>query len=79
MIPQHVTERVLNDRLREQNIDIRRPIKVTSIQSNKDDAGFADATFEDGQVVKARYIVGADGVRSLVSNLCCGVLFWPSD
>src|SRR3981081_746916 len=36
--------------------------------------GYADATFEDGSVVKAPYVIGADGIHSKV-RVC---LFGPS-
>ncbi len=36
--------------------------------------GYADATFEDGSVVEAPYVIGADGIHSKV-RVC---LFGPS-
>ncbi|THH01436.1 hypothetical protein EW026_g1279 [Hermanssonia centrifuga] len=66
LIPQYVTERILGERLLEEGIKVHRPFKVVDLKVNELDPNITDAIFEDGQVVEARYIVGADGARSIV-------------
>ena len=68
-IPQHLTERVLGERVQEEGIHLRRPFKVVDVKANKLDRNYADVVFEDGQVVQARYVIGADGARSTVRTL----------
>ena len=65
-IPQHVTERVLEDAAKERGISIHRPFKVANMKANAQDANLTDVTFEDGQVLRARCVIGADGARSTV-------------
>ena len=67
-IAQHVTERILGDAAKERGIHVYRPFKVVDIKPNQEDAAFTDVIFEDGQVVRARCVVGADGSRSTVSE-----------
>ena len=72
LIPQHETERILSERLYEVGMMTRAPCKVVEIRVNEDDPNFTDVVFEEpGEVVKARYVVGADGARSIV----CIVLY----
>lgn len=63
MVPQATTERLLLDRLSELGGTVIRPKVLTSVTQ---DADGATATFEDGDVIRARYIVGADGIHSTV-------------
>ena len=63
MVPQSTTERLLLERLEEVGGSVQRPRTVTAI--DQDPEGVT-ATFEDGDVVRARYAVGADGIRSIV-------------
>ncbi|MBJ7341492.1 FAD-dependent oxidoreductase [Mycolicibacterium sp.] len=63
LVPQSTTERLLLERVRELGGNvIRAKVLTTVIQ---DDDG-ATATFDDGDVVRARYVVGADGMHSTV-------------
>lgn len=48
-------------------VQVQRPHKVVEMKRNEKDPRITDVSFEDGQVVRARYIVGADGARSVVS------------
>ena len=63
MVPQSTTERVLLDRLVELGGTVVRPKTLTAIAQ---DADGVTATFGDGDVIRARYAVGADGLHSTV-------------
>jgi 2-polyprenyl-6-methoxyphenol hydroxylase-like FAD-dependent oxidoreductase len=63
MVPQSTTEKLLLDRLVELGGSVIRPKTLTSITQDAD--GVA-ATFDDGDVIRARYAVGADGINSTV-------------
>lgn len=63
LAPQSTTERLLLDRVRELGGDVTRPkVLATVVQ----DADGVTATFTDGEVIRARYVVGADGMHSTV-------------
>ncbi len=63
MLSQADTERLLEERLRELGGDVIRPTTLTGIA--QDSAGVT-ATFDDGETIRARYAVGADGINSVV-------------
>lgn len=63
MISQADTEAFLLARLGELGGKVIRPATVTGIEQNSD---AAVATFDDGQQIRARYVVGADGMHSQV-------------
>jgi len=63
MVPQATTERLLLDRLTELGGTVIRPKTLASVRQ---DANGATATFDDGDVITARYVVGADGIHSTV-------------
>ncbi|PXX06954.1 FAD-dependent oxidoreductase [Mycolicibacterium moriokaense] len=63
MVPQSTTEKVLLDRLVELGGSVIRPKTLTSISH---DADGVTAMFDDGDVIRARYAVGADGIHSTV-------------
>jgi 2-polyprenyl-6-methoxyphenol hydroxylase-like FAD-dependent oxidoreductase len=63
MVPQATTERLLLDRLTELGGTVLRPKTLTSAVQ---DADGVTATFDDGDVIRARYAVGADGMHSTV-------------
>ena len=65
LAPQSTTERLLLDRVRELGGDVTRPKVLTTV--TQDDAGVT-ATFCDGDVVRSRYLVGADGMHSTVRD-----------
>lgn len=64
--PQQTTERILGERVQEIGITVRRPYKVANLRVNAQDTNLTDVVFEDGQVVQARYVIGADGSKSVV-------------
>ena len=63
MVPQSTTERLLLDRLVELGGSVVRPKTLTSIEQ---DTNGVTASFDDGDVIRARYAVGADGIHSTV-------------
>jgi 2-polyprenyl-6-methoxyphenol hydroxylase-like FAD-dependent oxidoreductase len=63
MVPQSTTERLLLERVRELGGDVVRPKLLAALA--QDTAGVT-ATFDDGDAVRARYLVGADGMHSTV-------------
>jgi 2-polyprenyl-6-methoxyphenol hydroxylase-like FAD-dependent oxidoreductase len=63
MVPQSTTERLLLDRLTELGGTVVRPKALTGIVQDTDGV---TATFDDGGTVRARYVVGADGIHSKV-------------
>jgi 2-polyprenyl-6-methoxyphenol hydroxylase-like FAD-dependent oxidoreductase len=63
MVPQSTTERLLLDRVRELGGDVARPKVLVTVT---EDATGVTATFDDGDTVRARYVVGADGMHSTV-------------
>lgn len=63
MVPQSDTEAVLLDRLRALGHDVYRPCRVDSVAQ---DADGATLTLDSGQTLRAGYVVGADGMFSVV-------------
>lgn len=63
LISQSTTERLLLDRVRELGGDVIRPKVLASVTQDGDGV---TATFTDGDVVRGRYVVGADGMHSTV-------------
>jgi 2-polyprenyl-6-methoxyphenol hydroxylase-like FAD-dependent oxidoreductase len=65
MLSQADTERLLLERLHELGGEVIRPKVVSRIVQ---DADGLTATFEDGESIRAGYIVGADGMHSIVRD-----------
>jgi 2-polyprenyl-6-methoxyphenol hydroxylase-like FAD-dependent oxidoreductase len=63
LVPQSTTERLLLERVRELGGDVIRPKVLDTVVQ---DATGATATFADGDTIRARYVVGADGMHSTV-------------
>jgi 2-polyprenyl-6-methoxyphenol hydroxylase-like FAD-dependent oxidoreductase len=63
MISQAETESVLRERLIELGGAVQWDRRVTRIEQDKDGV---TATTEDGGIIRARYLVGADGMHSVV-------------
>lgn len=63
MVSQATTERLLLERLEELGGSVLRPKMLTTVVQNRTGV---TATFEDGDAIRARYVVGADGIRSIV-------------
>lgn len=67
--PQNVTELVLGQKLQSFGVRVQRPHKVIGMKQNENDPRITDVSFDDGQVVRARYIIGADGARSIIRTI----------
>src|ERR1700739_615422 len=63
MLSQADTERLLLERLRELGGEVIRPKTLSRVTQ---DTNGAIATFDDGQTIRASYIVGTDGIHSTV-------------
>ncbi|MGB9224801.1 FAD-dependent monooxygenase [Mycobacterium sp.] len=63
MLSQADTERLLEERLNELGAEVIRPKTLSRVIQ---DSGGVTATFDDGETIRARYIVGADGMNSTV-------------
>ena len=69
MIPQDESEQILIERLAELGHSIRRPVQLVGFEIDK---GRVHATCDSAEgrlAIEARYIVGADGEKSLVRHL----------
>lgn len=66
VIPQNLTEHVLSKKLAGHGVSVYRPLKVAGVKRNSANALLTDVAFEDGRVITAKYVVGADGARSVV-------------
>nr|GAT57115.1 predicted protein [Mycena chlorophos] len=63
-IPQMKTEQVMLEKLESIGIHVLRPFKAIGVESGQD--GRCIVEFESGEVVRAKYVVGADGAHSMV-------------
>ncbi|MET8794912.1 FAD-dependent oxidoreductase [Nocardia sp. NPDC004568] len=63
MISQADTEKFILGRLTELGVPVRRPVEVTAVTQ---DADLVTATLADGEQLRARYLIGADGLHSTV-------------
>ncbi|HET6987217.1 MAG TPA: NAD(P)/FAD-dependent oxidoreductase, partial [Kribbella sp.] len=66
MIPQSVTEQVLLERLEELGGSVLRPYAATGLTQT---ANGAEVTLDSGDVIKAQYVVAADGMNSTIREL----------
>jgi 2-polyprenyl-6-methoxyphenol hydroxylase-like FAD-dependent oxidoreductase len=66
MVPQNVTEQVLLERFEELGGTVHRPCVATGVSQN---AEGAEVTLENGNTIRARYVVAADGMHSTIREL----------
>ena len=69
LVSQYSTERVLEKRAEELGIIVERPHQLIGFSDNEDEDGLIVATFDNGEKIKTKYIIGADGSRSTVRQL----------
>ncbi|KAL4065182.1 FAD/NAD(P)-binding domain-containing protein [Scleroderma citrinum] len=69
VIPQSLTEHILEQKLASFGVTVHRPCRVIGMKPNSSNAKLADVTFEDGQVITAKYIIAADGARSTIRSI----------
>jgi 2-polyprenyl-6-methoxyphenol hydroxylase-like FAD-dependent oxidoreductase len=65
-LPQATTEGLIEERALELGVDIRRDFSVETVEQNTDDVVVAGRNGEAPFQFVARYVVGADGARSVV-------------
>ena len=66
MVPQNITEQVLLDRLEELGGSVHRPYVATGMSQTADGA---EVTLDSGDMIKAQYVVAADGMNSTIRDL----------
>jgi|SRR5712672_1956021 len=76
LLPQNITESVLDQKLRDAGIPVHRPYKVVNMRENSKDGNLVDVSFENGHSITAQYVIGADGGQSVVSGIIL-VGHWP--
>ncbi|KAG1728456.1 hypothetical protein EDB19DRAFT_1897403 [Suillus lakei] len=55
-VPRNVTELVLGQKLQSLGVQVQRPHRVVGMKQNEKDPRITDVSFEDGQVIGARFI-----------------------
>ncbi len=66
IVSQYTTERVLEKMIEEKGIKVNRPHRLVGLS---DEDGLIVATFDNGEQVKAKYVIAADGAHSTVRQL----------
>lgn len=66
IIPQRMTEQCLEKQLEAQGLQVLRPYRVVALTRSEHGEGL-DVTFESGERINAKYVIGADGAKSTVS------------
>jgi len=68
-VPQTETEAGMLEKLDELGIKVWRPFKVVSLKPSQDtEERLFDVQFESGDILKAKYVIGADGTHSVVRS-----------
>lgn len=68
ILPQNVTEEILTQHLRDLGVEVYRGKKygVVGMKGSDGDEDTAVVEFESGETVEAKYVIGADGAKSVV-------------
>jgi 2-polyprenyl-6-methoxyphenol hydroxylase-like FAD-dependent oxidoreductase len=76
LLPQHITEDVLSKKLKEVGIPVFHPYKAVGMRKSSKVGGAVDVSFDNGQSITAEYVIGADGIHSVVcSFIFSGITF----
>jgi len=67
ILPQNVTEEILEARLQTANVQVVKGERASGIRVSDD--GDLEVLFGSGKVIKAHYVIGADGARSSVRQM----------
>lgn len=65
---QYTTEQVLEKKAEERGIKVERPYRLVGLSDSSKDESVV-ATFDNGEKVRAKYVIGADGSHSVVRQL----------
>ncbi|KAF8624379.1 hypothetical protein AX15_005904 [Amanita polypyramis BW_CC] len=68
LVSQYSTERILEGKLEEMGMRVERPYRLVGLYDDTNRQGLV-ATFENGEKISTKYIIGADGARSAVRQL----------
>ncbi|KAJ3485003.1 hypothetical protein NLI96_g5265 [Meripilus lineatus] len=66
LVSQTETEQILEQRLNALGVSVLRPYRAVSFEGTNEGTS---VTFESGEVIKTRFLVGADGARSLIRKI----------
>ncbi|KIY72216.1 FAD/NAD(P)-binding domain-containing protein [Cylindrobasidium torrendii FP15055 ss-10] len=77
LLPQSQTEEIFTKLVEEQGIKIHRPYRAAGLSVNRK-LGGADVTFDNGEHIRADYVVGADGSHSVIRE-ASGIAFRDPD
>ncbi|KAJ3828191.1 FAD/NAD(P)-binding domain-containing protein [Lentinula raphanica] len=77
ILEQTATEHVLEERLNELCVQVKRPWRVVGMKDSGEGKG-TDISFESGETMRAKYVIGADGAKSAVRQLS-GINFADPD
>ncbi|THU79492.1 FAD/NAD(P)-binding domain-containing protein [Dendrothele bispora CBS 962.96] len=68
IISQSFTERSLSKRIEECSLRVLRAYEAVGMKESEDGDGL-DVSFNTGEVINAKYVIGADGARSVIRGL----------
>ncbi|KAJ7101126.1 hypothetical protein C8R44DRAFT_350894 [Mycena epipterygia] len=68
VLPQASTEAEMLSTLDQLGIKVLRPFKVVSLKHSQEKERTVNVGFESGEIVQAKYVIGADGAKSMVRH-----------
>jgi 2-polyprenyl-6-methoxyphenol hydroxylase-like FAD-dependent oxidoreductase len=68
LLPQHITEDILRKKMKEVGINVYHPYKAVGMRKSSKVSDAVDVSFENGQSITAQYVIGADGIHSVVRS-----------
>jgi 2-polyprenyl-6-methoxyphenol hydroxylase-like FAD-dependent oxidoreductase len=68
LLPQHITEEILSNKVKEVGINVHHPYKAVGMRKSAKVSDAVDVSFENGQSITAQYVIGADGIHSVVRS-----------